>query len=166
MVSEHMLTVGRDPRNWQAHRKDFLYNFFFKRSFTSLLFWAYSKIPFSETIPLSPFDHTKIRLMRPLQEVQDIGQLRPLRNEEDFTVHYDNGNYNGWRLRRLGEFEGSEEFPDLYDLGRLPLWNLADYGSCQYPRSRCIGERLKQGAWELEVLSKKTLRQEISTMEW
>ena len=23
MVSEHMLTVGRDPRNWQAHRKDF-----------------------------------------------------------------------------------------------------------------------------------------------
>ena len=53
------------------------------------------KIPFSETIPLSPFDHTKIRLMRPLQEVQDIGQLRPLRNEEDFTVHYNNGNYNG-----------------------------------------------------------------------
>ena len=33
--------------------------------------------------------------------------------------------------RRLGDFEGSEEFPDLYDLGRLPLWNLADYGSCQ-----------------------------------
>ena len=23
MVSEHMLTVGRDPRNWQAHSKDF-----------------------------------------------------------------------------------------------------------------------------------------------
>ena len=43
--------------------------------------------------------------------------------------------------RRQVEFEGSEEFPDLYDLGRLPLWNLADYGSCQYPRSRCIGER-------------------------
>ena len=36
-----------------------------------------------------------IRLMRPLQEVQDIKQLRPLRNEEDFTIHYDNGNYNG-----------------------------------------------------------------------
>ena len=31
--------------------------------------------------------------------------------------------------RRQVEFEGSEEFPDLYDLGRLPLWNLADYGS-------------------------------------
>ena len=43
--------------------------------------------------------------------------------------------------RRQVEFEGSEEFPDLYDLGRLPLWNLADYGSCQYPRSRCIRER-------------------------
>ena len=78
MVSEHMLTVGRDPRNWQAHSKDFsLQLSLSKRSFTSLLFWAYSKIPFSETIHLSPFDHTKIRLMRPLQEVQDIGQLRP-----------------------------------------------------------------------------------------
>ena len=43
--------------------------------------------------------------------------------------------------QRQVEFEGSEEFPDLYDLGRLPLWNLEDYGSCQYPRSRCIGER-------------------------
>ena len=166
MVSEHMLTVGRDPRNWQAHSKDFsLQLSLSKRSFTSLLFWAYSKIPFSETIPLSPFDHTKIRLMRPLQEVQDIGQLRPLRNEEYFPCI--------WIMetttvedRRQVEFEGSEEFPDLYDLGRLPLWNLADYGSCQYPRSRCIGERLKQGACELEVLSKKTLRQEISTMEW
>ena len=44
--------------------------------------------------------------------------------------------------RRIG---GSEESPDLYDLGMLPLWNLADYGSCQYPRSRCIGERPKHG---------------------
>ena len=35
--------------------------------------------------------------MRPLQEVQDIGQLRPLRNEEDSNVHLNNGNYNGWR---------------------------------------------------------------------
>ena len=64
--------------------------------------------------------------MRPLQEVQDIGQLRPLQNEEDFIMHYNNGNYNGLRLRRLGEFEGSAEFLDLYDLGRLPLWNLSD----------------------------------------
>ena len=93
--------------------------------------------------------------MRPLQEVQDIGQLRPLRNEKDFTVHYNNGNCNGLRLRRLGEFEGSEEFPDLYDLGRLPLWNLADYGSRQYQRSRCIRERPEHGALELKVLSRK-----------
>ena len=85
MVSEHMLTIGRDPRNWQAHSKDFsLQLSLSKRSFTSLLFRAYSKIPFSENISLSPFDHTKIRLMRPLQEVQDIGQLRPLWNKEDF----------------------------------------------------------------------------------
>ena len=51
--------------------------------------------------------------MRPLQEVQDIRQPRPLRNEEDFTVHYTNGNFNGWRLRRLGEVEGSVEFPEM-----------------------------------------------------
>ena len=49
------------------------------------------------------------------------------------------------------EFEGSEEFLDLYDLGRLPLWNLADYGSRQCSRSRCIGERPKHG--ELETQS-------------
>ena len=30
-------------------------------------------------------------------------------------------------------------------IGRLPLWNLADYGSRQCPRSRCIGERLEHG---------------------
>ena len=47
--------------------------------------------------------------------------------------------------RRQVEFEGSEEFADLYDLGRLPLWNLADYGSCQCQRSRCIGEIPKHG---------------------
>ena len=80
-------------------------------------------------------------------------------------MHYNNGNCNGLRLRRLGEFEGSEEFPDWYSLGKLPLRNLADYGSYQYPRSRCIGERPEYGALELKVLVKKTLRQEISIME-
>ena len=85
MVSEHMLTVGRDPRNWQDHRKDFLYNFLFKKDLLPLFSSELIQIfPFSETIPLSPFGHSKIRLMRPLQEVQDIGQLRPLRNEEAF----------------------------------------------------------------------------------
>ena len=46
------------------------------------------------------------------------------------------------KTRRIG---GSEEFPDLCDLGRLPLWNLTDYGSCQCPRSGCIGERPEHG---------------------
>ena len=53
------------------------------------------KFPFSETISLFPLDHSKIRRIRPLQEVQDIGQLRLLWKEEDFTVHLNNGNYNG-----------------------------------------------------------------------
>ena len=67
--------------------------------------------------------------------------------------------------RRQVEFEGSEEFPDLYDLGRLPLWNLAYYGSCQYPRSRCSGEKPEHGALELKVFVNKTPSEEISIME-
>ena len=47
--------------------------------------------------------------------------------------------------QRQVEFEGSEESLDLYDLGRLPLWNLTDYGSCPCPRSGCIGERPEHG---------------------
>ena len=43
-----------------------------------------------------------------------------------------------------------KNFQIWYDQGRLPLWNLADHGSCQYPRSRCIGERPKHGALELK----------------
>ena len=75
--------------------KIFLYNFPFQKDLLPLFSSELIQIfPFSETIPLSPFDPSKIRLMRPLQEVQDIGQLRPLRNEEDFTVYYNNGNYN------------------------------------------------------------------------
>ena len=59
--------------------KNFLYNFPFQKDllplFSSELI---QKIIFSETIPLS-FLTMKIQLMRPLQEVQDIGQLRPFR---------------------------------------------------------------------------------------
>ena len=58
--------------------KIFLYNFSFQKDLLPLFSSQFiQKIPFSETIPLSPFDHSKIRLMRPLQEVHDIGQLRP-----------------------------------------------------------------------------------------
>ena len=85
MVSEHMLTVGRDPRNWQAHSKDFSLQFSLSKDllplFSSELI---QKFPLVRPYPFPLFDHTKIRLMRPLQEVQDIGQLRPLRNEEYF----------------------------------------------------------------------------------
>ena len=142
MVSEHMLTVGRDPRNWQAHSKDFsLLLSLSKRYFTSLLFWAYSNIPFY-------LDHTPFPFW-PDEDLTDETTLRSTRywttktasEWRVFSVHPNNGNYNGWRLRRLGEFEGSEEFPDLYGLGKLPSWNLWDYWSCQYLRSRCIGER-------------------------
>ena len=78
MVSEHMLTVGRDPRNWQSHRKIFLYNFLFKRIFyLSSLLSLFKYSLFVRPCPFFPFDHSKIRLMRPLQEVQDIRPVRP-----------------------------------------------------------------------------------------
>ena len=78
MVSEHMLTVGRDPRNWQAHRKDFSLQLSFQKDLLPLFSSELIQIfLFSETIPFSPFDPLKIRLMRPLQGGLDIGQLRP-----------------------------------------------------------------------------------------
>ena len=83
------------PRNWQAHRNDFSLQLSFQKDLLPLFSSELIQIfPFSETIPLSPFDPSKIRLMRPLQEGPDIGQLRPLWNEEDFTMLYNNGNYN------------------------------------------------------------------------
>ena len=80
-----MLTVGRDPRKWQAHRKDFSLQLSFQKNLLPLFSSELIQIfLFIETIPLSPFDPSKIQLMRPLQGVQDIGQLRLLRNKEDF----------------------------------------------------------------------------------
>ena len=98
----------------------------------------------------------KIRLTRPLQEVQDIGELRPLWNKEDFyrTLQW-------WKLQRLKTpksrriWRPCRIIPDLYDLGRHPLWNLADYGSCQYPRSRCIGERPEHGELKTQSFAKE-----------
>ena len=46
-------------------------------------------------------------------------------------------------------------FQIWYDQGKLHLWNLTVYGSCQHPRSRCIGERPEHGSLELKVLSRK-----------
>ena len=58
--------------------KDFLYNFLFKKDilppFSSELILIFLLV---RPYPFSPFDPSKIRLMRPLQGVQDIGQLRP-----------------------------------------------------------------------------------------
>ena len=57
--------------------KIFLYNFPFQKIFYLSSLLSLFKILFSETIPFSPIDHSKIRLMRPLQEVQDIRPVRP-----------------------------------------------------------------------------------------
>ena len=101
--------------------------------------------------------------MRPLQEVQDIGQLRPfgMKRISPFIM-----------IMETTTVEDSEDWENLKALknfqigiGRLPLWNLVDYGSRQYPRPRCIRERPEHGALELKVFVKKTQRQEISVME-
>ena len=78
--------------------------------------------------------------MRPLQEVHDIRQVRPfgIKRILPYIMIMETTTMKTLKIRRIG---GSEESPDLYDLGILPLWNLADYGSCQYPRSRCVEER-------------------------
>ena len=156
MGLEHMLAVGCDPRNWQAHSKDFSLKLYSSiGSFTSLIFWAYSNIPFSETIPLFPFWPHEVSADEITSRSTRYRTTETIRNEEDFTIHYDNGNYKLLKTLKTRKTGGSEEFPDLCDLGRQSLWNLADYGSCQYPRSRCVEERPEHGALELKVLSKQ-----------
>ena len=66
--------------------------------------------------------------------------------------------------------EDSEDLENLKALknfqigiGRLPLWNLTDYGSCQCPRSGCIGERPEHGELVTQSFVKRTLRQELLT---
>ena len=68
MTLETGKPIGKDLSLQLSFQKDILH------LFSSELIQIF---PFSETITFSPFDHTKIRLMRPLQEVQDIGQPRP-----------------------------------------------------------------------------------------
>ena len=76
--------------------KIFLYNFPFQKDLLPLCSSEFIQISILvRPYPFSPFDHSKIRLMRPLQQVQDMGPLRPHRNEQDFTMYYNNGNYNG-----------------------------------------------------------------------
>ena len=75
--------------------KIFLYNLLFQKDLLPLFSSELIQIfPFSETILLSPFDHedstdeTTPRSTRYLTN-------KTIRNDEDFTIHYDNGNYNG-----------------------------------------------------------------------
>ena len=144
MVSEHMLTVGRDPRNWQAHRKDFLKKtFLFKKIFYLSSFPSLIQIfPFSETIPSFLLDHSKIRRMRPLQEVQDIGQLRPFWNEEDFIVHNDNGKLQRLKTPKTGR-----------------IWRLWRIARCVWPRKVTLmelGRLWKPSMPEIKVYRRKT----------
>ena len=60
--------------------------------------------------------------------------------------------------RRQVEFEGSEEFPDLYDLGRLTLMELGRLWKLSIPEIKVY--RRKTGTWSIKgkVFVKKTLR--------
>ena len=52
--------------------------------------------------------------------------------------------------------ENSEALENFHIvIGRLPLWILSDYGSRQYPRSRCIGERLEHGELKTQSSAKE-----------
>ena len=50
--------------------------------------------------------------------------------------------------RRQVEFEGSEEFPDLYDLGRLTLMELGRLWKLSIPEIKVYGT--KTGTWRVE----------------
>ena len=99
MVSEHMLTVGRDPRNWQAHSKDFFsttfpFNFFYLCSLLSLfknsLLWDHTPFPFwphEDSTNGTTLRSTGYRTTKTTSEWRV------------FSVHLNNGNYNGWRSK-------------------------------------------------------------------
>ena len=55
-----------------------------------------------------------------------------------------------------------KNFQIWYDQGMLHLWNLTDYGSCQYPRSRCIGERPEHGAQNLRFCQESPKKGDIN----
>ena len=50
--------------------------------------------------------------------------------------------------RRQVEFEGSEEFPDLYDLGRLPLMELGRLWKLSIPEIKVYGRKTE--TWRVE----------------
>ena len=75
--------------------KIFLYNFPFQKIFyLSSLLSLFKNYPFSETIPLSPFDHEDSTDETTPRSTR-YRTTKTIQNEEDFTIHYDNGNYNG-----------------------------------------------------------------------
>ena len=136
-----------DCRTWPLETGKPIGKIFSKNSFSKdlLLLFSYEliqKFLFSETIPFSSFYHSTDEATPRSTRYRTTETIR---NEEYFPCIWISET-TMVEDRRQVEFEGSEEFPDLYDLGRLPLWNLTDYGSCQCPRSRCVGERLEHGA--------------------
>ena len=166
MVSEHMLTVGRDPRNWQAHSKDFSLQLSLSKDLLPLFSSELIQIsPFSETIPLFPFwphedstDETTPRSTR-YRTTKTTSEWRV------FSVHLNNGNYNGWRpktsriwrLWRIPRFVWPRK-ATLMELGRL--WKLS------IPEIKVYRRKTETRSMRTQSFVKKTLRQEISTMEW
>ena len=139
--------------------KIFLYNFPFRKDLLSLFSSELiQKFPFSETISLFPLEHSKIQRMRPLQEVQDMGPLRPHQNEEDFTVYYNDGNYNGWRFRRLGEFEGPVEFSRFVWPRKAPLMELGRLRKPPIPEIKVYRRRTEHGELETSKFCEENLK--------
>ena len=99
MVSEHMLTVGRDPRNWQAHRKDFSLQLSFQKNLLPLFSSELIQIFLSsDTIPLSLFDHTKIRLMTPLCRIESMSRGGGVIRLHDQLKIYPFPNFSLWQI--------------------------------------------------------------------
>ena len=67
--------------------------------------------------------------------------------------------------RRQVEFEGSEEFPDLYDLGRLPLMEFGRLRKPSIPEIKVYRRKTETRSMRTRSFVKETLRQEISTVE-
>ena len=151
MVSEHMLTVGHDPRNWQAHRKDFLYKLSFQKHLLPLFSSELIQIfPFSETIPLSPFDpedstdETTPRSTR-------YRTIKTTWNKKDFYRSLQWRKIQRWRLRRLR------------------IWRLWRISRLVWPRKATLmelGRLWKLSIPEIKVCWRKTGTRRVKNSEF
>ena len=124
--------------------KIFLYNFPFQKDllplFSSELI---QKFPFSETIPLFPFDHMKDSTDETTPRCTRYRTTKTTSEWRVFSMHLNNGNYNGWRPKTSR----------IWRLWRIPRF--------VWPRNATLMEL--GGLWKLSIPEIKVYQRKTET---